>query len=170
MADQPASGTAAAESTEPDELEETGAKKARTKGAKKPAKKSFKAKSKDEKTDTKAKSRKDAKPKSEKDAKPKSKAKKDSKADKPAESTADEADDEENLPQSFREFDLSPELLARLDELGFVKPTPIQQKTIAQGLAGRDIMGKAETGTGKTLAFTLPILEPSTPPAPSPTP
>ncbi|MBI2194556.1 MAG: DEAD/DEAH box helicase [Planctomycetes bacterium] len=59
----------------------------------------------------------------------------------------------------FREFGLSPETLAVIRERAFVKPTPIQQKALPHLMAGRDVMGQAETGTGKTLAFILPIVE-----------
>ena len=45
-----------------------------------------------------------------------------------------------------------------LADKGFVTPTPIQDQTIPQGLAGRDVVGVANTGTGKTAAFALPIL------------
>ena len=54
---------------------------------------------------------------------------------------------------------LRPETKAVLAQLGFVNPTPIQAEAVPVGLAGRDILGKAMTGTGKTLAFGLPIVE-----------
>ncbi|MDP7249238.1 MAG: DEAD/DEAH box helicase [Planctomycetota bacterium] len=59
----------------------------------------------------------------------------------------------------FNEFNLSEQILRALEDIGFVKPTPIQQKALPHGMAGKDVMGQAETGTGKTLAFMLPILE-----------
>lgn len=59
----------------------------------------------------------------------------------------------------FNEFNLSEETLKTLAANGYVKPTPIQQKALPYGLNGKDVMGQAETGTGKTLAFMLPILE-----------
>ncbi len=59
---------------------------------------------------------------------------------------------------SFKNLDLHPSLLARCESLGFVKPTPIQQQAIPAILKGGDIIGSAETGTGKTAAFLLPIL------------
>jgi ATP-dependent RNA helicase DeaD len=50
-------------------------------------------------------------------------------------------------------------LLATLDRVGYVTPTPIQAAFIPEALAGRDVMGQAQTGTGKTAAFLLPILQ-----------
>jgi ATP-dependent RNA helicase RhlE len=60
---------------------------------------------------------------------------------------------------SFASFQLAPELLRALDEQGYVEPTPIQREAIPEGLAGRDVVGSAQTGTGKTAAFLLPILQ-----------
>ncbi|QFU09726.1 ATP-dependent RNA helicase RhlE [Rhodobacteraceae bacterium THAF1] len=54
---------------------------------------------------------------------------------------------------------LAPALLSRLAERGLDTPTPIQAKAIPHGLQGRDVMGLAQTGTGKTIAFGLPILQ-----------
>lgn len=54
---------------------------------------------------------------------------------------------------------MSPALKKALAVCGFVTPTPIQSRTIPAGLAGRDILGCAQTGTGKTLAFLIPIFE-----------
>jgi ATP-dependent RNA helicase DeaD len=59
----------------------------------------------------------------------------------------------------FRDFDLSDRLLQALDELGWTTPTPIQAGTIEHLLADRDVIGQAQTGSGKTAAFMLPILE-----------
>ncbi len=59
----------------------------------------------------------------------------------------------------FERFSLSTETLARLRARGITQPTPIQEKTLEAGLAGRDVLGQARTGTGKTLAFALPIAE-----------
>ena len=53
---------------------------------------------------------------------------------------------------------LSPRLVAKLAEQGITKPTPIQAKAIPQAMNGRDVMGIAQTGTGKTAAFVLPLL------------
>ncbi len=60
---------------------------------------------------------------------------------------------------SFSAFGLDSKLLRALDAMGFEEPRPIQAKTIAQALKGRDVLGLAQTGTGKTAAFALPILE-----------
>src|SRR5436190_19274139 len=64
-----------------------------------------------------------------------------------------------NLPmRSFSEFDLLPTLQATLAEKGLVTPTEIQQKAIPALLAGRSVVGVAETGSGKTLSYALPLL------------
>jgi superfamily II DNA/RNA helicase len=59
---------------------------------------------------------------------------------------------------TFSDFDLHPSLLASIAETGYTVPTPIQAQAIPVVVAGRDVMGAAQTGTGKTAAFTLPIL------------
>jgi len=59
---------------------------------------------------------------------------------------------------SFDQFGLHPELLHGVRDLGFVRPTPIQEKAIPPILDGRDVLGRAMTGSGKTAAFLLPIL------------
>jgi ATP-dependent RNA helicase RhlE len=59
----------------------------------------------------------------------------------------------------FNELRLAPALVARCEALEYVEPTPIQQKAIPVVLNGSDLVGCAETGTGKTAAFLLPILE-----------
>ena len=59
----------------------------------------------------------------------------------------------------FSQFDLRSSLQEGIDGLGFVEPWPVQAETIPAGLAGRDVLGLAQTGTGKTAAFALPILE-----------
>ena len=61
--------------------------------------------------------------------------------------------------KTFQEFDLPKSLQKALDELGFVHATPIQEKSHAVILSGRDMMGIAQTGTGKTFAYLLPILK-----------
>ena len=58
----------------------------------------------------------------------------------------------------FSTFDLHPTLLRGVRDLGFVRPTPIQSDAIPPGLAGRDLLACAATGSGKTAAFLLPIL------------
>jgi superfamily II DNA/RNA helicase len=60
--------------------------------------------------------------------------------------------------QSFTEFALAPSVVAALAAKGIRTPTPIQSLTMADALAGRDILGRAQTGSGKTLAFGLPML------------
>lgn len=60
---------------------------------------------------------------------------------------------------TFSEFNLSPRIAAGVAALGYQEPTPIQQQAIPPILAGRDLMGLAQTGTGKTAAFALPILQ-----------
>jgi len=60
---------------------------------------------------------------------------------------------------SFDSLGLSEARIRRLETLGFTEPTEIQAKAIPQLLAGRDVVGKSQTGTGKTAAFSLPILE-----------
>jgi len=60
---------------------------------------------------------------------------------------------------SFTELALSPSILKAVAEKGYDKPSPIQAKAIPAVLAGRDVMAAAQTGTGKTAGFTLPILE-----------
>ena len=59
----------------------------------------------------------------------------------------------------FSGLGLSPEILAVLDHLHLKIPTPIQHQSIPSGLAGKDIIGIAQTGTGKTLAFGLPLIQ-----------
>ncbi|HKI96053.1 MAG TPA: DEAD/DEAH box helicase [Gemmatimonadales bacterium] len=60
---------------------------------------------------------------------------------------------------TFDSLGLRPELLRALDAEGYEEPTPIQRETIPLALQGRDIVGSAQTGTGKTAAFVLPILQ-----------
>ncbi len=59
----------------------------------------------------------------------------------------------------FSDFGLHPELLRALTASGYTQPTPIQAQAIPVVLQGHDVMGAAQTGTGKTAAFTLPILQ-----------
>ena len=60
--------------------------------------------------------------------------------------------------QTFQQFSLHPQVLAGVASVGFTKPTPIQQQAIPVAMQGRDLLGLAQTGTGKTAAFALPIL------------
>ncbi|MDB5891818.1 MAG: ATP-dependent helicase [Polaromonas sp.] len=76
---------------------------------------------------------------------------------------------------SFSTFGLCPELLRALREKGYVKPTAIQQAAIPAVLQGRDVLGAAQTGSGKTAAFGLPLLQqlastPALPPGRTPRP
>ena len=59
---------------------------------------------------------------------------------------------------TFKDLQLKPELLTGLQELGFTTPTPIQASAIPLLLQGHDVAGQAETGSGKTAAFGLPLL------------
>ncbi|HET7436297.1 MAG TPA: DEAD/DEAH box helicase [Thermoanaerobaculia bacterium] len=59
----------------------------------------------------------------------------------------------------FDELGLSPEILATVTEIGFVNPTPIQAAVIPPSLEGHDVIGLAQTGSGKTAAFVLPMAE-----------
>lgn len=60
--------------------------------------------------------------------------------------------------QSFTEAGLPPQLLRSLERMGFITPTPIQAQAIPPAMLGRDIMGTAQTGTGKTAAFGVPLV------------
>ncbi|MFI0376092.1 MAG: DEAD/DEAH box helicase [Candidatus Thiodiazotropha sp.] len=62
------------------------------------------------------------------------------------------------LHSSFRDLNLPKPLLKALDEVGYETPSPIQAQTIPYMLEGRDLLGHAPTGTGKTAAFALPLL------------
>ena len=66
---------------------------------------------------------------------------------------------EPNIPQSFNEMDLSAEILQAVREMGFTEPSTVQAKTIPLMMAGTDINAIAPTGTGKTCAFGIPMLE-----------
>ena len=59
----------------------------------------------------------------------------------------------------FEQFDLDSELLASIKELGYKKPTSIQELVIPQAMLGKDILASAPTGTGKTASFLLPIAQ-----------
>ncbi len=60
---------------------------------------------------------------------------------------------------TFADLGFSPPLLSAIADTGYTKPTPIQWKAIPEVLAGRDVLGIAQTGTGKTAAFVLPMIE-----------
>ena len=59
---------------------------------------------------------------------------------------------------NFTSFHLHPHILAGVQALGYTRPTPIQLQAMPPVLQGRDVLGLAQTGTGKTAAFVLPIL------------
>jgi len=59
----------------------------------------------------------------------------------------------------FQDLGLAPEIQQVLEELGYEEPSPIQEKAIPELLAGHDVIGQAQTGTGKTAAFGLPLLQ-----------
>ena len=65
----------------------------------------------------------------------------------------------ENEPLSFRGLGIAPGMLAALEKLKFTTPTPIQAKAIPVGIAGEDLIGIAQTGTGKTFAFGIPMMQ-----------
>ena len=64
---------------------------------------------------------------------------------------------------SFSELGLRPELLRAVQAQGYTDPTPVQREAIPLVLAGRDLLAGAQTGTGKTAAFVLPMLQRSPP-------
>src|SRR5512139_940612 len=63
------------------------------------------------------------------------------------------------LDGTFESLGLAEPITRTLSELGYEAPTPIQRQTIPLLLQGRDVVGQAQTGTGKTAAFALPILQ-----------
>ncbi len=72
----------------------------------------------------------------------------------------DAAPEEAALPRTtFADLGLSDELLKAVTESGYIHPTPIQEQAIPIVLMGRDVMGCAQTGTGKTASFTLPMMD-----------
>src|SRR2546428_11717584 len=70
----------------------------------------------------------------------------------------------------FASLGLAPELVRAVADEGYTEPTPIQQEAIPLALAGRDLIGSAQTRTGKTAAFMLPILQRLPEPRPPPLP
>jgi ATP-dependent RNA helicase DeaD len=78
------------------------------------------------------------------------------------EGTMETMDAEQNTSEdgpTFEDLGLRPELLDALNALGYEEPTPIQQEAIPPLVEGRDLLGQAATGTGKTAAFALPVLQ-----------
>ena len=63
------------------------------------------------------------------------------------------------MSSSFEDLGLSPDLLRAVDDAGYKDPTPIQEQAIPYVLMGRDLLGCAQTGTGKTAGFTLPMID-----------
>lgn len=63
-----------------------------------------------------------------------------------------------NATNTFAEFEMHEQLRKNIERKGFTRPTPVQDQTIPAGLAGKDIIGIAGTGTGKTTAFALPVI------------
>ena len=59
----------------------------------------------------------------------------------------------------FSDLGLSPDTVSAVTHAGYTTPTPIQEQAIPVALAGRDVLGIAQTGTGKTAAFTLPMID-----------
>lgn len=70
-----------------------------------------------------------------------------------------EAEEQYTPTHTFHDFGLNQRTVATLDHLGFTIPSPIQDQTIAPAVEGKDVIGLANTGTGKTAAFLLPIIE-----------
>jgi len=70
----------------------------------------------------------------------------------------EDEDDEVEAPPGFDALHLNPALRKAVQELGFTHPTPIQLKAIPPVLDGRDLIGCAQTGTGKTAAFLLTVM------------
>ena len=58
----------------------------------------------------------------------------------------------------FSDLDLAPEIMRAIEEVGYTEPTPIQEQAIPVVIEGRDVLGIAQTGTGKTASFTLPMI------------
>ena len=63
-----------------------------------------------------------------------------------------------NKSSGFYNFGIAPNILEILDKFNFKIPTPIQEKSIPSSIEGKDMIGVAQTGTGKTLAFAIPMI------------
>ena len=61
--------------------------------------------------------------------------------------------------QTFAELGIDPGLLKAIESLGFEQPSPIQAQAIPVALAGRDVVGQSQTGSGKTMAFGIPVVQ-----------
>ncbi|MGE3302169.1 MAG: DEAD/DEAH box helicase [Hyphomonadaceae bacterium] len=77
----------------------------------------------------------------------------------PAQGEAAQPIEQSAVPASFDDLGLSPEILRAIADSGYTTPTPIQAKAIPIVLQGRDVLGIAQTGTGKTASFTVPMIE-----------
>lgn len=83
-----------------------------------------------------------------------------SKVEKATDPTTDDVDAvEEEEVTSFRELGVIEPICEACEKMNFSKPTPIQAKSIPVALQGRDVIGLAQTGSGKTAAFSIPILQ-----------
>ena len=65
--------------------------------------------------------------------------------------------------KKFEDFNMKPETMAFIKECGFTVPTPIQEEVIPAALRGRDVIGLSATGSGKTHAYLIPIMEKADP-------
>ncbi|CBI41561.1 ATP-dependent RNA helicase CshA [Bacillus amyloliquefaciens] len=72
-----------------------------------------------------------------------------------------------NLTITFQDFQLSSDLMKSINRMGFEEATPIQAQTIPLGLLNKDVIGQAQTGTGKTAAFGIPLVEKMNPESPN---
>ena len=63
-----------------------------------------------------------------------------------------------NMTTTMKDLNLMPALAEAVEDMGFTEPTPIQRQAVPIALEGRDVIGCASTGTGKTAAFLLPLL------------
>src|SRR6185437_15000571 len=75
------------------------------------------------------------------------------------EETSQSGESGESSESGFAALGLDPAFVSALTALGYEEPTPIQTETIPALIAGKDVLGQAATGTGKTAAFSLPILQ-----------
>lgn len=96
-------------------------------------------------------------PVAETEGAPENDQKQDEGEETPAETDAEGAS--KPLPQSFKELGVIEQLCEACANMGFKAPTPVQAEAIPLALQGRDLIGLAETGSGKTAAFALPILQ-----------
>ncbi len=81
--------------------------------------------------------------------------------------SSESSESSETSPTGFAALGLRDELVTTTNALGYEEPTPIQRLAIPEMLTGQDILGQAATGTGKTAAFALPILNGIEPNAPA---